>query len=422
MFVLLYFIVILLFIRKSRSVAIILVLLHILSRVAAIIIDRNPTISTVFDFFNVGFTLITLTIIIYSFVKYGKVSEIVMCSPKKLDNVSRLVFILSSFSLVVSFYVGFHTWFSVNDFGAFKNGGEAETLLYALPISHSFITLSSIFSPFGYLALGFHFLYLYKKMYKKALLFFIMSLSIPIYGLTTFSRSSIVTYILLYIVYTVLIYTALSKDGRKILKKGIVAIISFVLIIFISITINRFNQDQALYSVITEYSNSSIKNIAIYSVLDYVGQWYENGITVLKSYTFNPSYGRLSNSLFYWLNDVLNLHLGDGLTALQVRQQLFPNSNHWAGFLGLIALLIYDFGYVGTFLFSLLFYTIIKHFAPKEGRMNSTSILLFGGLIMLPLMSFIGNELESVNYHLEIVYSIIIYMYLKMSTNVQTKS
>lgn len=379
--------------------------------IAAVLIGKVPDSISPLDFVNVIFTALILFVLISPFKHYTKFARVNIESVNKIQIFSKIVFYSCLLSFVVNSVCCVVIWTVVEDFNAFKQGGELTTefMYEELPIPHIFISLASIGSAFSYFAIGFHFYYLIHGKYNKAIAFLLVSLSLPIGGLMMFSRSALVQYVLLYSVYLYLSYHSFNLETKKRVK----IIVSFFMFLLLSvmtiITFNRFG-DKSLLEI---PESSLIKDDVLFSLFDYLSQWYKNGITIMREYSFPPLGGQLSNMFYYFIESK-----GAGYSTVALREEIWPN--HWYTFNGLFAILLFDFGYIGTFLLSFVYFKIIKSLAPYDNSIDAFTLLSFGVLITLPLMSVFGNYLESISYHFAIVLSLILKLYLRYKLKTHT--
>lgn len=404
LFLLLLLIYILIYSWQTKSVSLIVLLLVFVSVIAAVLIGKVPDSISPLDFINVLFTVLILFILIIPFKHYTKFTKVNIANVNKIKRLSNIVFYICFLSLVVNSVCCVVIWTVVDDFNSFKQGGELTTefMYEELPIPHVFISLASIGSAFSYFAIGFHFYYLIHGKYFKAILFLLVSLSLPIGGLMMFSRSALVQYILLYSVYLHLSYHSFDLKIKKRVKIIVSFFIFLLLTVMTMITLNRFGDKSLL-----EIPNSSlIKDDVLFSLFDYLSQWYENGITIMREYSFPPLGGKLSNMFYYFIESK-----GTGYSTVALREEIWPN--HWYTFNGLFSILLFDFGYVGTVFLCFIYYRIIKSLAPYNNSIDSFTLLSFGVLITLPLMSVFGNYLESISYHFAIVLCFIFKLYLQ---------
>lgn len=388
----------LILIWKHKSVSTYLAILYLFTIIAAYYLNYTPNIITIEEVLSLIFIIINLMILILPFVKYRNVSYIKVPHEHKLARLSKIVLIINVFAFIVSLIFVIVVWTTVDEFSLFKGQQIYQQEVFSSsPISTKYLTLSSFFASTSYISLGFHFYYLSKSQYKKAILFLIASLSLPLRMLVYFSRSALFLFVSLYIAYTILFYKSFNDKSKKVIKSIFLSIIALVSVIFIIISINRFS------------SGDNIDSGTILAILDYSGQWYKHGIELLSQYNFNPLNGELSDSFIDWIQSFISSKTDP--SNREVRMKIWPN--HYYKFNGLITILVYDFGLFFTCIFCLLYMKIVYSLRPIQGQISIFSTLIFGVLITLPMMNFTGNYLEDHLYGSAIFFSILIYLYFK---------
>ena len=181
--------------------------------------------------------------------------------------------------------------------------------------------------------------------------FLLLSLNVPLAGLHGLSRSGIVQFILMYAFFYLYSYPAISGRVRLKINFFVFLILSSVLLAFYYITNARFSGSYSKSDV----DESVIENRAIYSIFDYFSQWSVNGITVMGNFSLEKIwYGKSSRT---FLDEVLARSGMDMVSYVELRKLTLDDNA--SSFNGLVATLLYDFGYAGAIAFSLLFYFFV---------------------------------------------------------------
>jgi len=171
------------------------------------------------------------------------------------------------------------------------------------------------------------------------------------------------------------------------------------LVAFLFITYSRFG-DGSYHSRYSGLGSFWEHNTVILSLLDYGSQWITNALVVLELYTPDKIwFGKSSFKVF---------EIGAGILGVDYQnyadiRQLTLGENA-SKFLGLVAVLIYDFGYIFTVLIFILFYFLVRYFAPEMNVINKRSLIYFPILIAVPVMFFTNNYLASSSLSVGIVY------------------
>lgn len=386
---------------RVRSVSFIFILLLLLSAIGSILIGKTPCFVSPIDVINIIYVITVICLLGSGFAKYSSISSVVVGNPNKFRFFSNVIIWSSIFSIIVNCIALYFVLMVVEDFGQFKQGGESTSDFYytQVPIPHSFISLSSIISAFSYFALPLHFYYLMIGDKKKALLSLFASTALIFSGLLYFSRSSIIHFVLLYISFLLLFYKSFSLKMKKLLKKSILFFAGGVFFIFASISINRFDDKYSFYMS----KDSLIQNELLYSLFDYGCMWFNDGFFLMRGYGFEPLGGILSNTLYNWLFG--------GVDTTLIRQTIWPE-DLWATFNGLFCIWLFDFGYLGTLILSLIICIISKRMQPVKGKISIISLYSFPLLFSLPLMSFSGNYLEVLSFHFAVVFLFLYKLFL----------
>ncbi len=406
------------FIRNKNKNSIVSILMGILlfSSVAAYFVGRQHS----FDFTTlllVAYTAVLLWILFRGFRSY---SNLTTCSysginKSRLDTVEKVTTVFGVIVLIVYVYI-LTQIFSQLLLGAItvqehKNEGGAAAVWDAM-VPHIFITLGNFIAPLGYFFLSLHFYYLVKRDIKKAIKFFILSLCLVLNGLIALSRSVSVQYVILYATILFCVLPLLTTKLKK--RVFVIALVLLGLIVFgLGVISNtRFSDYYTREFTEKKAILDETKQPTLFSVLDYFAQWEEDGLIIMKRH--KPEY----NS---W-----GLYNCSGL-AVQIQQKLYGaekvnnerNKKYDAilkeqrsCFHGLISRLVYDFGFIGTILFILLYSQIIYKLGPRKGVLSFKSLMSLTIVLPACVVFWAGNEFSSLNLDLAIIYSFTIYKYV----------
>lgn len=405
--------------RKGNSLAFFLYFILFASSIAAFLVGRQPD---VFDLDVLLYTLyiaILLCVLFNSFGDYGNLKSLCMdgINLKRFFHLERVLIIISSIVLVLYVYILYHSLsllavqsVTVNEF---KNDEDGASELFDSLFPHIVTTFLNFFSPLAFFNIVFHFYHLIRKNFKKAILFFILSLALPLSGLIALSRSSSVNYILLYLALYFFLYPLIDKRTRKKFNKVMAVFFVLVIIVFGFISMNRFSEyytkESKQESLVNEQNNP-----LLFSLCDYFSQWEENGPEIMKIYKPEYKFYGLYNSSGLALQIKRRITHEDEVTIIANKVERIMG-RQWMMFHGLIARLIYDFGFIGTIIFVLIFSRIIKAYRPRNGVLRFKTLLVVGILLPLPIMSFTGNVLGGLAANLAIIYLFVIIKYLNRS-------
>ncbi|MDC8456138.1 O-antigen polymerase [Marinobacter sp. DS40M6] len=287
------------------------------------------------------------------------------------------------------------------DITAFKNqGGAAEMIrVWADP---RLVFLSYGFSPLAYFSLALHFYFIFRGRVFLSLVFFIFSLNIPLVGLHSLSRSSIVHYFLLYFLIYCACYGGIPDKVKR--KVNLIAGLFFtgIVAIFALITTSRFSGS----SFSTIPGNSFVSSPILYSILNYASQWIVNSIGALEDFSLNHIwFGKSTFTVF----DIVTGMIGfDTVDYGDLRQETL--GQYSTKFIGLVATLVYEFSYIGAIYYVCLFYLFFRFLAPGRFEMRVSGILILIVFSSQPLMFFTNNYLGNTMYAIGAFYAIMIYI------------
>jgi hypothetical protein len=415
MILLTYFVLILIYFLfvRDRSIALVFVLIHILSLTGVMFIGGSYSIDTIFKVFNLIYTAVILILIISPWTKVHDIAYI--AAPSEIK-VKRLTYVLIASSIIPFITFAIVTVLTsiylsdVNiDIDTFKYAeGVSDEFYYAMPINTTLFILSTYLYYPSIFLIPLHFYYLSKRKFKLSLVCFIFSLNFVLHGMVYFSRAALIHYVLLY--FSFLYILRMTLDSQT--KRNIVRLSAVIGILtagyFMYITDVRFSKDELYAGAIP--IDSFIRDPVLFSYFEYLSTWYNDSMYVLNSYNFETFTGQIS------LQPVLSLlsHFGllDYNTAdyMELRKSLWPL--HWYRFVGFVAYSVFDYGYLLTVIFSLVYCYMIAKLKPLN---NSTSLLdLFAMvlLIQLPLFAIFYSTVGGLL--LPLLFLIPIYGYLRM--------
>ncbi|WP_238559164.1 O-antigen polymerase [Polaribacter sp. MED152] len=389
-----------------------LILFIISTLILGFLINKIPDIDSLTDVSILFFSALILIFLIHGFKNYGNLKTIIPYGNyNSFNKLTKVLILVGLFVTLINIFITFKAFGallseSVN-VQSYKNEGEAGDFLIqwvgAVPLF-----ISRLLSPIGYYALGLHFYFLIIRNVKKSFIFFIISLNIPLLGFHGLSRSAAIQFILMYIAFFLYSYSALGKKIRRkmLVYTAVIFTTSFLLLNIISES--RFSK----YYYIP--SSSPIQDPVLYSTLDYGSQWNLNGFEVLKNYSVDKlMYGRSTFPIISFLGN----RIGLSFTSLADLRYKNLGDKYDGTFNGVVATLLYDFGYFFTLIFAVIFYKIVAKRGPKKGMVKLHHFVSFGVLIPLPLMFFTNNAYSYIALNLAIIYLIIINFLMKISKN-----
>jgi len=412
---LIYFIVLLIIFLKSKSIVLFFVSLQVISLLGMVLIGQDYPINSLFKFFNLILSIFILTLIIIPWKSFKDIKVITNYNEIKLKKLTKFFILISIFPFITFLATSIFVFLFIDDINAFKYAeGVSEEFYYNLPFNVKAIILSSYIYGFSYFLIPLHFYYLSKKNYWLSFWCFIFSLNILLFGLTYFSRSVFVHYAFIYIAFLIMLFGTIENRVKKYIKNTLFLLLFLIGLYFINISIKRFTTDNIYAESIP--SSSFIQDPVLYSYFDYLSQWYYNSMYVLNTYNFKTFNGQISLQSVLSLLGQYNIINYNTSTYSALRQQLWPI--HWYTFNGFVAYTIYDFGYVLTILFSLIYYFIISRLKPKYNQISVINLFLIVLLIQIPLLAIFYSVIGGILLPLLFLIPVLIYMKVSIKVNI----
>lgn len=384
-----------------------------LSFVLAFISPLSQPVETLKDFFNLIFIVSTMLLVVYAFKPYY------VYSLKESYHESGFfwptVYVLIFFLFLALFLNGFIVYKSFSfiviesaNITEFKNDGLANELIRQW-VDPKLVTVANLFSPMGYLALGLHFYFLLKRNVLLALIFFVLALNLPLNSLHGLSRAGMVHFLLVYAFMYLYIRPLLPASHRKFFRNLGGIFVFIFLSVFLFITNARFGEGN-YYSRYSELSPFWHDKTVLISILDYASQWLSNALIVLSGYSLDSIWFGKSFKIF----EIGAVFFGfEYQSYADVRQATL--GEHASKFLGLVTVLIFDFGYIVTVFVLLVFFVIVRCLAPRKRVLSKNNILFFPVLIAAPIMFFTNNYFSNTALSVGVVLLILTVFILNLS-------
>ncbi|PZX39196.1 oligosaccharide repeat unit polymerase [Nonlabens dokdonensis] len=394
--------------RKKSLIVLFLLGLVLVSYLGSILISKEYEVNNVQDVLNVIFTSAILLIFIHGFNSYKKLEQIQFSGRNEnLVKIVNVILILGLSVLLINIFITFKAFSALFNQSVnvteYKNDGGAADMLAGW-VNPILLLYSRLISPIGYLAFGLHFFFLLKKKKWFSFLFFLISLNIPLLGFHGLSRSAAVQFLLTYFFYLLYILPALSQKSRRFIFifGGTAALC--LLSLLNSITDSRFSK---FYNIPIE---STIQDPIYYSSIDYASQWNHNGIKVMGNFSYDKlMYGKSTLPIV----DFTAERIGLEVSRLPELREIYLTDDYDHTFNGVVATLLYDFGYIFTFIFALVFNKFSRITGPSNGKVSLSNFMSFAFLIPLPLLFFSNNVYSNLAINIGVVFYIIFVYLLK---------
>lgn len=402
---------------KSKSLILLFALIQIVSILGGFFIGRYLEIESTTDILWFLFSLFLLLSVILPWKNYRGIKFIITPNENKVKLLTNFLIIINSMVFIVFLITTITVMTLITDINEFKyKEGVAEDFYYkSLPINVSFLNIAIILYYFSYFILPLHFYYLLKKKKKLAIICFILSLNIVLYGLTFFSRAVVVQYVLIYIGLLWIFYSALTNNVKRIIKFFGVGIGVIALVYFIDVSIRRFEEDRERAKIYgdTIPVESIVQDPVLFSYLDYTSQGIFNGYEVIKLYSDEGFNGQIT-----W-QPVLSLMSEFGLVNYntyeykKLRAKLWPGHYSYS-FNGYSAYTLYDYGIIGSLLFSILYGFVVMKIRPRKNTVSLGNLFLISLLMQLPLQAIFFSQIGGIIIALLLWIPIFLYLKIKI--------
>lgn len=383
---------------------------QILSLAAAIFIKKPDYMDNIETIPNCLIMLILNLLVILPWKKYGRIKELSCKNENAWRKVTKILLIISGFTFGVLLVVSIVVNTLVTDINAFKySDGESMDFYYTmLPFNVRYFILAGKLYTLAYILLPLHFFYLSRGDKKYAFWCGLFSLNIILYGMTFFSRWTILQYAFLYFAMWIMLSRIMPVGTKKRMKKILGVLVIIACVFFISISISRFT-DNRLYELDQISKDSPVQDPTMYSFFDYMGQSNSNGIFLLNKYhgnTFHGTYAMCEiHRLFY------GLKLIDESPFVKLR------SKYWGEFAGAFSgwatYTVYDFGYILGLVVSIAYYVIVIR---KGKHMSLANFVPATFLLQIPLCAIFYSCLPTVLFCYFIYFFIWIFISMTKTT------
>ena len=394
--------IILTIVFKKNYLILLLLGLQILSLLCGIFIGQDSSIEGNVSSFiaTIVITLATLSLIL-PWRKYDKIEIKEFHNSKRVNSVTIILLIIGGFTFIVLSIVAYLVVSTgIGDINEFKYVEGTTDFYYShLPFDVRFYILARICYNYSYFLLPLHFYHQAIGNEKLSRWCGLFSLNIVLYGLTFFSRWTIVLYVSLFLSFWVMFRECTPKNIRLREKKLVLTAGSIVAVLFLIISFTRFGGDSQMginYGLRIP-STSPIQNPTLYSIFDYLGQSNANGVVLLDGYKGETFGGRWAT---FSLNELLSgIDLVPPSDYQKYVERLWPD--HYQFFNGFTAYTVYDWGGIIAFIFCIAYYLYIR--SGKKG-LTINKLMVSSLLLQLPLCSIFYSQMNIILYCL-VLYS-----------------
>jgi oligosaccharide repeat unit polymerase len=373
----------LIFVRKDNIAYIILISLPLVTFSFQFFVGRSFDFKSYKTILNVLFICLNMLLIIKPW-SHANIFRIENNTIDYFYFFKKILYILLSVNLFLNLVILILVLIYLPDIAAFKAESAYLNLYDQIPYFANIFRYAYTTQNTGYLAIPIFYFYLKNQDKKESIFAFLLSSSSLLSGFAFYSRAQIFTYTLIFIIYFYLIKKTLPSFIQFKVSKFIRYSFLTIVFLFLVITYSRFSAMDYYGDRIPQ--NSVIKDPIIYSLFDYASQSYSNGLYQLDR--FNKSYGLHGEQFLRDVYQILNFF---GLVNWDVKesQELIDAAYDYDGgaFNGYTAPLVFNFGYISTFLISLLYFFIIKSKLKNKKTLSLNSMFFLVLLLFIPTVS-----------------------------------
>lgn len=382
-FFILLILFLLLFARKDNTTYIILVLFIFMSFFLQFLVGRSFEYKSYETIINACFICVNLFLIIRPW-SYANILRVRDVNVNFLIHYKNILYKFLILNLILNAVILIVVLIYLPDIAAFKAEKAYLDLYDQIPYFANVFRYAYITQSAGYLAIPILFYHLRSFEYKKASYAFLLSSSSLLSGFAFYSRAQIFTYTFIFIIYFFLV----KKTLPNIIKVKVLKIIKYtsicIVVLFLSITYIRFSAMDYYGDRIPQ--NSIVKNPIIYSLIDYASQSYSNGLYQLERYTADKSLG--GEQFFRDIYQILNFF---GIVNWDAKESkaLIDTAYDYDGgaFNGYTAPLVFNFGYILTFLISFTYFFAVKIRLKDMSVISLKSMFSLILLLVIPAVS-----------------------------------
>jgi|GEM_PF-3427845 len=416
--VLLFLLFCVVFFYKKKSLALLLSLISLLSVAVSFFIGREIEFASFYDILLILYIIFSLFCIIFPWHNFRGIEDISVSNDFKVRKLTSFLIFINSIVFVIFLLTTISVFTLVDNINDFKYSEGVSTEFYynKLPFNVLFFNFAILAYYFAYFIFPLHFYYLAKKNYSKAIICLILSLNIVLYGLTFFSRAVVVQYLFMYISMLWFLYGIFNDKVKKIIKLSLICIGVVAVLYFINVSFKRFEED---YDAKVAYSSTipdaaPIRDPVLYSYIDYTGQGILNGYELIKKYDGTGFNGQITFQPILSILGQFKIIDYDSNDFVRYRALVWPSYYSYS-FNGYTAYSLYDYGYIGSIIFSFLYLYIVIKLRPKDNVLSLRSLFLIILLIQVPLLAIFYSQMGGII--IALVIWIPINNYLKFKIN-----
>ena len=236
----------------------------------------------------------------------------------------------------------------------------------------------------GYIAIPIFYYHLSRSEKRRSTIALVLACSSLVQGFAFYSRSQIFSFALVFVFYYFLVQNTLPRASKIISSKVIKRSLIIIIPLFFISTVVRFSAMDYYANRIPE--KSIIQNPILFSLVDYAGQGYSNGLMQLERYSEDK--GLEGEQFFRDTYQILNfIGIMDWDAENSKENVEYAYDYDGGAFKGYTAHLVFNFGYILSFIISFSFYILVKIRTKDKSYVSVESQFITVFLLLIPIVS-----------------------------------
>ncbi|MDA7855143.1 oligosaccharide repeat unit polymerase [Cyclobacteriaceae bacterium] len=392
------------FVRKDNKVYIILIALTTATFFLQYLIGRSFEYESDKSILSACFILINIFLIIKPW-SFASISIIENNHDKFLSFFKNILYKVLIINLVLNSSILLVVLIYLPNIAAFKAESAYLKLYDQIPYFANVFRYAFTTQSAGYLAIPIFYYHLSRSQKREAYLALFYSSSTLLSSFAFYSRAQMITYVLIFVLYFFLIKKTLPLFIQRKLSRVLFKSSLLVAIIFLSVTYIRFSALDYRFNYGDRIpQNSIIKDPVVYSLFDYASQSHSNGLHQLDQFTADKVLN--GEQFFRDIYQILNFFGVMNWDVKEYQDRKYEAYNDGADkFLGYTTPLVFNFGYIITFLVSILYYLIVKNLLKRGYTKSIISTLYIVLLLFIPTVSIFYTGYSLILFPLILILS-----------------
>tara|TARA_B100001059_G_C17773431_1_gene549844 strand:- start:74 stop:1321 length:1248 start_codon:yes stop_codon:yes gene_type:complete len=368
---------------KGKTPVRILIFIQGISVFTAFLVAKQTNYQTFTTFFNILFVNLNIFLIIAPWRSF-KFKRIFVKNNNKLLFFKKILYKFLFLNIILNTAVFVLVLIFIPDVAKFKASSGYLDLYEQIPYFANVFRYIGTTQSLGYLAIPICFYHLGKFEVKKSIIALIYASSSLIFGFATYSRASIFTFTVVFIVYFFLVKHTLTLTIQKKFYSAIKKVTFIVVSLFLIMTVIRFSAMDYYGDRIPE--ESIIKDPIVYSLVDYTSQGYSNGLNQLENYSEKKNLK--GEQLLYNIYQILDFFGIYDWSAVESQDKIDKAYGYDGGaFKGYTGNLVFNFGYLLTLLISLIYFYFVRFKLKNKLEISIETMFVLILLLAIPVTS-----------------------------------